>query len=282
MTRNRDLPEVIKNIPGFFEGEWPFGHLHTDERWKAFSRFVHNAPGLTAAAYLYEMEQAGRITNVGADYLAFMIDKLAELAGRALAGEEKALLQIQAAHRMLCAEVFNLEIPHIKQVAEMDRTKSGKNAAALSRAYDVRILMSRLSSVVEPKNEGERLSPSSAVKLREKPMLEDDADLWRMVRDRFLHKNMSLQSLAIKIYVDNLEKAGITTKGYGEIGKDLRIAKRHDHEYSPNNSIWQLRYVFGGDPLPIQIIANSWATRKKTEPKTSRRIFRKFTLSKFI
>jgi hypothetical protein len=34
MTRNNDLPEVIKNIPGLFEVEWPFLHLHTDARWK--------------------------------------------------------------------------------------------------------------------------------------------------------------------------------------------------------------------------------------------------------
>jgi hypothetical protein len=269
MARNNDLPEVIKNIPGFFEGEWPFIHLLTDERWKSFSHFVHNAPGLSAVAYLYEMEQSGHITGAGADYLAFIMDKLAELTGRAIGGEEQALLQIQAAHKMLCAEAFDLQIPHIKQVAEMDRTKSGKSAAALSRAYDVRILMSRLSSVVEPKNEGERLSPSSAVKLREKPMLEDDASLLRMVQERFTHKNMTLQSLAIRVYLANLEKGGIATKGYGDIEKDLRIAKRHDQEYSPTDSVWQLRYVFGGDPLPIKIIASSWAKRS-AGPKTSR------------
>jgi hypothetical protein len=268
MTRNHDLPEVIKNIPGFFEGEWPFIRIHEDERWKAFSHFAHNAPGLAAIAYLYELEQAGKIAGVFGDYLALMMDKIAELTGRALSGEDQALMQIRAAHRMLCAEAFGLEMPHIKQVAEMDRTKSGKDAAALSRAHDVRILMSRLSSVVEPKKEGERLSPLSAVKLREDPMLEDDARLLQAVKERFAHKNMTLQSLAIRVYLDNLDKGGVTTKEYRDIEKDLRIAKRHDHEYSPSNSIWQLRYIFGGDPLPIKILANSWASRKKNEPKT--------------
>jgi hypothetical protein len=269
MTRNRDLPEVIKNIPGFFDGERPLIELHTDERWKALLHFAHNAPGLAAIAYLYELEQAGRITGVYGDYLALIVDKLAELTERALKGEEQALLQIQAAHRMLCAETFGLEIPHIKQVAEMDKTKSGKDAAALSRAYDVRIWMSRLSSVVEPKKQGERLSPLSAVKLREKPIYEGDADLMQMVRERFMHKNTSLQSLAIDIYLDMLEKAGVTTKSYGAIDKDLQIAKKYDKEYSPNNSVWQLRYVHGGDPLPVKILAHSWATRKKSDSKNS-------------
>jgi hypothetical protein len=265
MTRNNDLPEVIKNIPGYLEGEWPYSHLHTDERWKAFSHFVHNAPGLSAVAYLYELEQTERITGVFGDYLALMMDMMAELTGRALKGEEQALLQIRAAHRMLCAETFGLEAPHIKQVAEMDKTKSGKDAPALSRAYDVRILMSRLSAVVEPKSEGERLNPSSTVKLREKPMTEHDAPLMQAVKERFVHRNMTLQSLAIRIYLDNLEKAGIETKGYGEIEKDLRIAKKYDHEYSPDNSAWQPRYVYDGDPLPVKIIASSWASRKKRE-----------------
>lgn len=270
MTRNHDLPEAIKNIPGFFDGERPLIQLHTDERWKALLHFAHNAPGLSAIAYLYELEQAGQITGVYGDYLALMMNKLAELTGRALKGEEQALLQIQAAHRMLCAETFGLEMPHIKQVAEMDRTKSGKDAAALSRAYDVRIWMSRLSAVVEPKNEGERLSPSSTVKLREKPMHESDAELLQMVRERFIRKNMTLQSLAISVYLDRLDNGGIATKEYRDIEKDLRIAKKYDHEYSLTNSVWQLRYVHGGDPLPVKILASSWASRKKSEPGNPR------------
>lgn len=263
MTRHYTLPKVILDLPGF-----ELENILTNERWRDFSHFAHNAPGLDAVAALYEMERRGTLDPVQGDYLALFFRKLVSAWSRALDGDEMSLLRLQAVHKMIFYETFDLQRSHLEYVANLDRTKSGKGTASLARAYEMRRWMSKLSWVVEPVDASERLAPSSAIKLLDQPRVdEDETGLWKMISKRdYIRQNTTLQSLAIRLYIDLLEEGYGITKDYQSLERDLRLAEQHDIEYSPVDENWQVLPVLGGDWLPVKIIAGSWAARKSSPP----------------
>lgn len=265
MTRNRVIPKIILDLPGF-----TLENLSRDERWRDFSHFVHNAPGLSATAIAYEAEQQGELDGEHADYFAMLADEIVRLMKSAFAGDELSAMQVAAIHKMAFPKTYDLQRAHIEKVARFDRTASGKDVPSLARGYAVRWWMSRLSAVVAPKREGERLSPKSFIRILSEaecpgahiPRLLKDINRFRSLAIRNRHARMTLQSLAIKVYLVDVGRLKIDAK---QLEKDLRITRKYDTKYDQDDPLWMLLPVIGGDPLPMQIVSHKWRERRSLD-----------------
>jgi len=141
-----------------------------------------------------------------------LVDGLADLLVFAAYGDKEALVQLKAIDKLIRPAVYEIPISKIREIVERYDTRP-----PLARGWELRRLMYFLSSVVEPLKHGHEFAPNHPVVMREdRPaVFVGLADLAR----KYIRRNSTLQSLAIQIYLKQLQDEGVT-------GADQAITER--------------------------------------------------------
>jgi hypothetical protein len=185
-----------------------------------------------------------------------IIHELVRIAFRAEKGDEKAANQLKVLHKV--AHPFSYELPAtvIKKLAD-----SYHISPHLARGWSVRDLMVKLSFVVEP-TRLDRSVLDGPVKLTTRELHTVNRKLHAKAK-KHIHTNTTLQSLAISLYLEELDKEGITLNP-NQIKADLRKLKEWEtvnlKEDSPHYILlWNRPGEYPPASLPpIPIYSNGW------------------------
>lgn len=117
-------------------------------------------------------------------------------------GDEEAINQLKVLHKV--AHPYNYELPStvIKNLADSYHT-----SPHLARAWSVRDIMIELSYMVEPTRK-DRSVLEGPVKLCGDPLLFPPSTRYQRAA-RLIKKNTTLQSLAIAVFIEELDEEGI-------------------------------------------------------------------------
>ena len=184
-----------------------------------------------------------------------IIHSLVRIAYRADQGDDKAADQLRVLHKVAHPKSYELPATVIKSLADRYHT-----SPHLARAWDVRGLMLDLSYVVEP-TQFDRSVLDGPVKLT-----THSVHLHRELYDRaarHVRKGTTLLSLATTIYIEELDREGITLDPR-QIKRDLQKLKEWEVVNLKDDSLHQLPlWSRAGEYLPanlpgIPIYSDGW------------------------
>jgi hypothetical protein len=120
-------------------------------------------------------------------------------------GQERAINRLKVIHKFAYPDDYEVPTAVISELAEKYHT-----SPHLARAWAIRQLMYDLSWVVTPVRHDKSLL-EGAVKLRddEEFPISKERKEWHQRAAKHIKRNTTLQSLAMSIYLEDLEKEGI-------------------------------------------------------------------------
>lgn len=246
MADKRKTPPRVRlyKQPSVKELEQRYGRKFTDEDLKRREKI--DALGLK----VLELEPGRELTEeeVTAHLTCGFNSVIASVVADAFAGDASALERLLQLHQLIYPQRYEL-------------------SAAISRAMAVRQLIADLSRVVTPIKGENFLADKSFVKLTDDAAWHRDR-YYRLAKQqlqqRVTGKPMTLQSLAINIYIRKANKEGFDSIEQRSIERDLRAARDYDEEQKrlgrePDGNI----LLTSGEALPFYHFADSWKQRKK-------------------
>jgi hypothetical protein len=125
----------------------------------------------------------------------------------ASAGNDQATVWLKAIEKVIHPGKFELPRTKIDELASRYETNP-----QLARGWELTGLMSHLSYLVEPEHK-DRCSPRDRMVMRKTPTLPGDEKLIKAIAEhtrKYWKPRSTLQSLAIRMYMDYLEREGIS------------------------------------------------------------------------
>jgi hypothetical protein len=193
-----------------------------------------------------------------------LISGLAIVIERAAEGDERAAIQLKAIEKLIKPEKFELRLDKIKELL-IDRYET---SPMLARGWELRRLMSGLLNVVEPVKSGRPGSINAPIRLIKCPVYWYYKSLWEVAQKHWKPK-ATLQSLAIRIYLEDLQDAGVTGEGAETITtetlkRDLERARTWEQDATEDEK--RLRGhnkgEFGDSPITWFEFSEGWKVRK--------------------
>ncbi len=243
------------------------------------------APGiidvLEAAGHL----KKGTLSERSAGWLAGLIDDLVNTFVESDAGDEFAKKRIEVIAKLLDPETYGGGIPLtvVEELLEKFHTPP-----ALARGLALRDLMRRLSWGVEPNKPGQSVLEGN-VRLTDSKFLKRETTFWHEYGEWKTAYEVALEhwpkrgaptlkSLAVKVYLKQLQKEGFTTISEASLAGDLQELAEWDKTQEPLRR-WILIFNAGGKNirLPWQDYSEGWKHSRhyeqnkppeKAKPKT--------------
>lgn len=218
-TINETLRDVL-STGGWTRSQWDALLKYLDKEFGIKTDLLElalNAPGLVHMFQIGALARKGIIGKRAQETLSQIIRALVSIAYHAESGDEEASNQLQVLHKIAYPSGYELPATVIKGLADSYHT-----SPHLVRGWAIRSLMLELSYVVEP-TRLDRSVLDGAVRMVQRNKLSFERGLYEKA-SKFIRTGSTLQSLAITIYIDNLEKEGITIDPR-EIKRDLQKLK---------------------------------------------------------
>lgn len=194
-----------------------------------------------------------------------LISGLAIVIERAAEGDERAAIQLKAIEKLIKPEKFDLPLNKIKELL-IDRYET---SPMLARGWELRRLMSGLLSVVEPVKSGRPGSINEPIRLIKSPVYWYYKSLWELAQKHWKPK-ATLQSLAIRIYLEDLQDAGVTGEGAETITdrtlkRDLASVRKWERDTDEDEKRRRGSYkgeAWSDSPITWFDFSEGWKARK--------------------
>lgn len=211
-----------------------------------------------------------------------LISGLAIVIERAAEGDERAAIQLTAIEKLIKPEKFELPLSKIKELVDRYET-----SPMLARGWELRRLMSALSNVIEPLKSGRPDSINEPIRLTETPSMFYYRTLWNLAQKHW-KRNTTLQSLAIRIYLEGLQDAGITGEGAETITdrtlkRDLASVRKWERDTNEDEKRRRGRYkgeAWSNSPITWFDFSEGWKARKAKRTASAQAARKKRTGSK--
>jgi len=192
-----------------------------------------------------------------------IVRRLCSIIMFAANGDEESQVLLSAIEKIVQPRIYG--IPQNK-ITELTRYET---SPPLARAWELRRIMSHLAGVVEPRNSGRSFRESHPVRMREGPVRGFTQEFWDLAH-KYWHPNSTLQSLAISIYLEHLEKqeviserAAITVR---TLKRDLELAREWEANASEDDktrrSCWH-GGIIGDLTITWYEFSEGWKVRAK-------------------
>jgi hypothetical protein len=182
--------------------------------------------------------EVGLITGVEASMIAEFTTDLIDLVAHAkYYPDSTSAEQIQVIHKLLQPHVYEMPPTVIKELA-----KKYQGVPAHNRAAAIRAIMWRIARALQPASgDVESVLIGSAIlkqavkvrPLESVELLPDQAAAVHAEVTRHWKPNVTLQSLAIRIYLDELEKQGVQGVDAARLRADLRALAAWELKNTP-------------------------------------------------
>ncbi len=196
-----------------------------------------------------------------------LTERLFAIMAAASTGNEQATLWLKAIEKILHPQKFELPRTKIDEIATRYETNP-----QLARGWEVTALMSHLSHVVEPRDK-DRSSPSDPVVIRAKSTLEGSEEIIKeivKITRSYWKRNSTLQSLAIRMYLDYLHREGITddqaTISERTLKRDLQAVRDWEESATEDELLTRglcAGYSLSGGSMFWCLYSEGWKDRKK-------------------
>jgi hypothetical protein len=212
------------------------------------------------------------------DEITEMVSRLAEVTKQAGAGDERAADQLKAIAKLIQPDKYELPSTKIKEIVDRYETRP-----ALARGWELRKLMHFLSIAVEPVRADRPYSPDQPIRVIHKaPANVHDFTIWQTAKKHW-KPNTTLQSLAIRVYLEHLSDKGITdedkTITERTLKRDLAEVRKWEETATDDEKrrrgYWSSK-LLSGDYITWYDYSEGWKERKKarkakgvTKPRTS-------------
>jgi hypothetical protein len=216
---------------------------------------AQRAPGLVEMFQLGALIDNGLVGEEIRVKLKEIIWKMVRIAYHAGKGDERAIDQLNVIHKVAHPDSYELPATIIKNLANSYHT-----SPHLARAWKIRGLMLNLSYVVEPTRKDKSIL-KSPIKLSTMDLRSYDPDLYAKAT-KHIKKGSTLQSLAIDIYIEELNNEGITIDPR-QLKLDLQKLKQWEAVNNPNKSyplrLWNVNSDAPPANIPdIPIFSEGW------------------------
>ncbi|MDQ3906832.1 MAG: hypothetical protein M3268_00645 [Acidobacteriota bacterium] len=196
--------QTLNDFLGNEWGEWDFllkylrdeHHIDTD-----LADLAYHAPCLIEMLTVGALARNGEISRYSLKIIRQIIHNLIRIAYRADKGEENAINQFKALHKIAYPHSYELPATVIENLVTSYHT-----SPHLARAWSIRDRMIDLAYVVRPARKGASVL-EGAVTLTTKPNLMTHPMYQRAAS--LIKPQSTLQSLAIAIYTEDLDREGI-------------------------------------------------------------------------
>lgn len=229
---------------------------------------AQNAPCLIEMFQLGALARKGVIKKETRERLKEIIHNLVRIALHAETGDEESLNQLKVLHKITYPKNYDLPSTVIKSLADSYHT-----SPHLARAWSIRRLMLDLSYMVEPTRKEKSVLESCVRLTTSKVHLLDSARYEKAARH--IKRNSTLQSLAMDIYLEELDKEGIHLESR-QLKRDLQKLKEWEsaNPFDPSDylSLWN---DIGTPPAripPIPIYSEGWKLRLQRSDKKQGRL----------
>lgn len=241
-------------------------------RWKSILKYLRDEYqidtdilGLVENAHcLAEIMIAGVLAREGVikedTFRTFreIVERLMPIAIQADKGEERAINRLKVIHKFAYPDEYEVPTAVISELADKYHT-----SPHLARAWAIRKLMIDLSFVVKPMRR-DKNPLQSAVRLREgkkEPILEGYRELYQRAA-KHIKRNTTLQSLAMSIYLEDLEAEGISLET-----RQLKLDLQKLRQWEKTNKL-PLLPIFEGASLPVvPMYSEGWKSKYRRGDK---------------
>jgi hypothetical protein len=183
-----------------------------------------------------------------------IVTNLVDVAFRAIHGDERANDQLKAIEKLTYPEKYDLSHTKITELVENYHTPP-----SLARGWELRRIMDELSWVVEPAAGRPYLSKEVSLRSNSKRGFAEAFEL----AGKHWKPGSTLQSLAIRCYLDLLAEQEVVT-GADEIsGKSLERDLRKLRQWEADNP--QARYIHGArnEEIVWRDYSDGWKDRRR-------------------
>jgi hypothetical protein len=223
---------------------------------------VNDAPGVFDLIMLNAIVKDGHAAGEYHFMASEIVSRLVLLVLLAGNGDERSATQLKAIKKLSKPEKYELSPNKIRDIVERYET-----SPPLARGWELRRLMSALSNVVEPVKKDTPYSQGQPIKLKESPRAVF-VGLWDLAR-KHLKPNSTLQSLAIRIYLESLQEKGITDEGEAitseSLKRDLRRAREWERATNEDEKLRRGRHhglSLSDDPITWYDFSEGWKERR--------------------
>lgn len=223
---------------------------------------VRNSPGAFDLILLNAVVERGSIEEEYHYIVSEIVGRLTTLVLFAGFGDERAATQIKAIQKLVRPEKYEMPPNKIRDIVERYET-----SPPLARGWELLRIMSGLSNVVEPLHKDKPYSQNQPIKLRETPRAVF-VDLWNVARKHW-KPNTTLQSLAIRIYLESLQEKGITDEGEAITDRSLKRDLARVRAWERDTSLFEKNrrgkyegLSLSADPITWYDFSEGWKERR--------------------
>lgn len=224
---------------------------------KRLLSIVQRMPAAFELMALDSMIERGTIAPEYDDLAEEVVTNLVMIIMLAGHGDEPSQIQLKAIQKLTQFAKYELPLSKIKDIVDRYET-----SPSLARAWEIRRSMSFLCIVVEPKGR--------SIKMRDKALVSPHwADLWEAV-NRHVKTNTTLTSLALHLYLEQLQAEGIVdetaTISEGSLKRDLRLARNWERGASEDEKLRRGQHkgasLRNDEPIVWYQFSEGWKIRK--------------------
>lgn len=230
-------------------------------------RLVRETPGVLDLIIAHELIKEKKPAFENQIDIHRLVDGISHLLLFAAYGDKEALLQLHAIEKLTRAALYEIPLSKIEEIVEKYHTRP-----PLARGWELRRLMYFLASVVEPLKRGHKFAPNHPVVMREgRPgIFVGLADLAR----KYIRRNSTLQSLAIQIYLKQLQDEGVTgadqTITERSLKRDLAEVEKWERNASQDDKFRRglaQSVLFGDTAIAWCGYSQGWKERRKKKKR---------------
>ena len=190
-------------------------------------KHITEMPGVRFLLQLHELVLDGALPWTSFNSAQTLVSGVVDVIELAASGSERAANQLIALKKIVRPHMFDLPESVVKNIAERYYT-----SPHVARGSYLRCVMYFLKRIVTPSREGKPLTARCRVQLLETAK-DDYPGLFQKAKPHW-NKNSTLQSLAIKIYLSEVDVRSTPTKiDERSLKRDLAILRKWEQTRKP-------------------------------------------------
>lgn len=230
---------------------------------------LQHAPGLLEVFTMAALVKKKQLSGNEEGWFGRVVEGLVPILIRSFQGDEDAKTQLKAIDKLLYPKIYELPKTVIKDLVERYHTRP-----ALARGWRIRKLMGGLSRVVKPARADAANILDGAVVLDESEnkghtiyslVFKKQVPAHELAKRHWM-RGVTLQNLAIRIYLEELQTLGFEGIDERALKRDMKEVEKWEQTLPPERRNWGILVVTKGKPnvhLPAEEYSDGWMRRKR-------------------
>lgn len=233
---------------------------------------LQNIPGLLPIFTVPALIKKKKLSRKEHGWMSRIIEGLLPILIRSFQGDENAQTQLKAIDKLIYPETYELPKTVIGELATRYHTR-----APLARGWRIREIMGRLSRVVKPSRSAAKSVLDGSIQLQDESKckgntiysqnLKKEVPAYELAKKHWM-RGVTLQNLAIRIYLEELQEQGFEGIDERTLKRDLKEVEKWEQTLPEERRNWGVLIVTPGKDnvhLPVGEYSEGWKQRKRSK-----------------